>query len=256
MKTKKNKTRFNGLFFWSKKKKTETEKKEEFKQMISEVARISVDTPNIVVGSSIGETIGRLYDFYQNYNQTIERPYIDSGKEPTDERIPVTPLSVMNELETVPTPFTTENLDEKIATLKDKTKLTNQRYAVEQMEALIKCLENRRKYQEFYDFYSKFPNTTDLNIENLLVKYKLQMNFSDLFVPTFPNEAIEVMKEYTEVTKKVTGKSPVFYVIAEPTDFKKKAKKLDPILLAQSPFGFYWQILGAWDKEMLLLSEL
>lgn len=49
---------------------------------------------------------------------------------------------------------------------------------------------------------------------------------------------------------------PVFYVIAEESDFKEKDKKRDPILLAQSPFGVYYDILGAWDKEMLLLSEL
>ena len=70
------------------------------------------------------------------------------------------------------------------------------------------------------------------------------------------DEAVNVMKKYTEVTKKMSGESPVFYVIAEAKDFIKKQEKLDPILLVQSPFGFYWQILGAWDKEMLLLSEL
>jgi uncharacterized lipoprotein len=47
-----------------------------------------------------------------------------------------------------------------------------------------------------------------------------------------------------------------FYVIAEEKSFKSAAEKRDPILLVQSPFGFYWQILGAWDKEMILLSEL
>ena len=30
----------------------------------------------------------------------------------------------------------------------------------------------------------------------------------------------------------------------------------NPILLVQSPFGIYWQILGAWDKELVLLEEL
>ena len=39
-------------------------------------------------------------------------------------------------------------------------------------------------------------------------------------------------------------------------EIQEKYKQRDPILLVQSPFGFYWQILGAWDKEMLILSEL
>jgi hypothetical protein len=56
--------------------------------------------------------------------------------------------------------------------------------------------------------------------------------------------------------EELCGKKPVFYVIAEPDKFRKAYERRDPILLVQSPFGFYWQILGAWDKEMILLSEL
>ncbi len=93
-------------------------------------------------------------------------------------------------------------------------------------------------------------------ISTLLRKYKLCLKATDLFIPTFPADAIATMKAYKETTLKVCGEEPVFYVIAEESDFKKKEKKLDPILLVQSPFGFFWQILGAWDKEMLLLCEL
>ena len=39
-------------------------------------------------------------------------------------------------------------------------------------------------------------------------------------------------------------------------DFEKQYERRDPILLAQSPFGFYYHILGAWDTEMLYLPEL
>lgn len=101
-----------------------------------------------------------------------------------------------------------------------------------------------------------FPVTNDEKIDDLLSKYKLVMKKSDLFVPTFPKAAIDIMTEYSETVKKFTDEAPVFYVIAEQKDFEKKYKRLDPILLVQSQFGFYWQILGAWDKEMLLLSEL
>jgi hypothetical protein len=82
------------------------------------------------------------------------------------------------------------------------------------------------------------------------------MNTSDLFVPEFPDEAIMVMREYTDQLQALCNKKPVFYVIAEPDKFRKAYERRDPILLVQSPFGFYWQILGAWDKEMILLSEL
>jgi dipeptidase len=69
-------------------------------------------------------------------------------------------------------------------------------------------------------------------------------------------DAIKIMTEYTEKMEKLFDKKSVFYVLAEPQDFSDKDERLDPILLVQSPFGFYYQILGAWDKEMLLLSEL
>lgn len=251
-----------GLFFWRKTQKTKVEKAEEMLQLyLKYVPQLrKIMNEDHVMGSD-GEMIGKMYDFYKNYNNTIPQTRVDFDSSMTeekkkDERIAANPLSVMQELETVPTPFTVENLDEKIETLKDKTKLLNQRYAKEQIEGLCKRLQNRKKYRDEVEFYSGFPNTTDEKIDNLLEKYKLEIAISDLFIPTFPKEAIEIMKKYTEVTLKITGEAPVYYVIAEHKDFMKKYEKLDPILLAQSPFGFYWQILGAWDKEMLLLSEL
>jgi len=117
-------------------------------------------------------------------------------------------------------------------------------------------LGNRKKYLEHKEFFDNYQNTTDEKIKILLGKYDLVMKTSDIFIPEFPDEAIAIMKEYTEKMETICEKKPIFYVIAEPEDFKKADEKRDPILLVQSPFGFYWQILGAWDKEMLLLSEL
>lgn len=253
-----------GIFFGKKNQKNELKKAEEMLQLyvkyIPQLRKIMREEDQ---GSSDGEIIGQMYDFYKDVDALTENRFItgatfnsSGGIVDTDNRKEVTPLSVMNELETVPTPFTVENLDEKIATLKDKSKLINQRFAKAQIDGLIKRLENRKKYEDNFSFYNKFPNTTDSNIDKLLEKYKLVMDTSDKFVPSFPKDAIEIMKEYTAITKKISGEKPVYYVIAEKSDFEKKVKKLDPILLAQSPFGFYWQICGAWDKEMLLLSEL
>lgn len=202
-------------------------------------ANISFGTPMMVGDSNDGNTI-------EPENKSIKK----------DNRVQANPKDVLKELEQYPAPDMVVELEEKIATLKDKSLMTNQSYAAEQIKALIKRLENRRKYHEHEDFYKVFPNTNDEKIDNLLKKYKLVVKTIDIFVPTFPKEAIDVMKEYTRVTKAVCGEEPVYYVIAEESDFKEKFKKLDPILLVQSPFGFWWQVLGAWDKEMLLLCEL
>lgn len=184
----------------------------------------------------------------------------EAGTEPeeikTPAKIAIKPIDVLDQLETVPTPWTLSNLQDKIDVLNYKKDLIVQNYAKREVVALIERLENRKKWEGHKDFFNEFQNTTDEKIEQLLDKYDLVMQTSDLFVPEFPDDAIAVMKAYTEEMDKLCGKKPVFYVIAEPDKFRKVYEKRDPILLVQSPFGFYWQILGAWDKEMLLLSEL
>jgi hypothetical protein len=183
----------------------------------------------------------------------------DSGsveKETVSKKIAMKPIEILGELETIPTPWTMANLDDKIEVLKYKRDLITQKYSRREVEALIERLENRKKYDKFHAFFNSFQNTTDEKIDTLLDKYDVVMNTSDLFVPEFPDDAIAVMKQYTDNMMKLCKKKPVFYVIAEPDKFRKAYEKRDPILLVQSPFGFYWQILGAWDKEMMLLSEL
>lgn len=185
----------------------------------------------------------------------------DMGREePAEDKAPtkiaIKPIDVLDQLETIPTPWTLSNLQDKIDILKYKSELIVQHYAKREVDALIERLENRKKWEDHKAFFNEFQNTTDEKIDQLLDKYDLVMNTSDLFVPEFPDEAIAVMKAYTEEMQKVCGKKPVFYVIAEPDKFRKAYERRDPILLVQSPFGFYWQILGAWDKEMILLSEL
>lgn len=172
------------------------------------------------------------------------------------EKVIVTPRQVLSELETIPTPWSLEMLDGKISILKDKEKLIRQEYTKREILALIERLTNRKKYIENKEFFDQFQNTNDEKIDAFLLKHKFLMKTSDIFIPEFPNDAITTMNQYTEKVKEICGKEPIFYVIAEEDQFKKAYEKRDPILLAQSPFGFYWQILGAWDKEMLLLHEL
>jgi hypothetical protein len=211
-----------------------------------------------------------LFDFKNYQSQYTDSPmnsFISTGisiggddnpgsSQSPNKKIAVKPKDVLNELETIPTPWTLSNLDDKIEVLKYKADLITQHYSKREVQGLIERLENRKKWDKFKNFFQEFQNTTDEKIDGLLEKYDLVMKTSDLFIPEFPDDAIAVMKKYTNNMKKLCQKKPVFYVIAEPDKFKKAYEKRDPILLVQSPFGFYWQILGAWDKEMILLSEL
>lgn len=266
-----------------KKKDAEMKKPEEMLQLYLKYipqlrAIMSGENPNI--NASDGQIIGRMYDFYADYNGTTGGDFMSDtmpiaqanwGNDnlaangltvdeelinPKDPRKVAKPVDVVHELETVPTPFTLEGLDEKIALFKSKSKISVQRYAKAQIDGFLKRLENRKKYLDNIEFFGLFQNTTDDKIEVLLKNYKLDMQESELFIPTFPKEAIDIMEKYTDMCEKLFKEKPVFYVIAEEKDFKKKREKLDPILLVQSPFGFYWNLLGAWDAEMLLLGEL
>jgi hypothetical protein len=203
-----------------------------------------------------GVNVTNMNSFISMGGSNVESESESDPIAPTTTKIAVKPKDVLEELETIPTPWTLSNLDDKIEVLKYKAQLITQSYSKREVEALIERLENRKKWHKFRNFFNEFQNTTDEKIDILLEKYDLVMKTSDLFVPEFPDDAIAVMKKYTENMEKLCKKKPVFYVIAEPDKFKKAYERRDPILLVQSPFGFYWQILGAWDKEMILLSEL
>lgn len=177
-------------------------------------------------------------------------------EKPLQQKIMIKPIDALRELETVPTPFNCEMIDEKIEVMELKRKFIQNNYSRNDVDGLIERFKARKKYNEHFEFYSRFQNTTDEKIEKLLSKYQLVMKPSDLFIPEFPTEAIRIMAEYEEKTMLITGKKCIYYVIADEDKFRKAYERRDPILLVQSPFGFFWQILGAWDKEMLVLGEL
>lgn len=153
-------------------------------------------------------------------------------------------------------------IDEQIAAFTDKLALIKseeydmQRGVIEIGSILVR-FENRKKYPEYQNFYDEYPYTMTTKIEELMKNHEhLKIGQVAQFLADMPKEASDTMKEYSKTTEKMCGKLPVYYIIAEKKDFEKTVKRRDPILLAQSPFGHFWQILGAWDKEMLLVEEL
>ena len=179
-------------------------------------------------------------------------------------RVEVSPKSVVDELKRPPTMMSLDGLDGKLAILKMKKDLISQRYSAEHVTGMIQALEMRKKYDEkskvakrtYREFFSRYDTTDESKIEALTTKYELVAKDADLFIPEFPDEAIETMDLYTKVVQELTGKKPRFYVIAKAKDFRDAFNKRDPILYATSPFGMFYYILGAWEEEMLYLPEL
>jgi hypothetical protein len=101
------------------------------------------------------------------------------------------PIDVASELEKSPTNWTMRGLDEKIGVLQDKINLTKNPIAKREMELLVACIENRKKYNDeiesgkktFKEYYTNFDTTTQPFIDTLLEKYKLIIKDSDIFVP-------------------------------------------------------------------------
>lgn len=153
-------------------------------------------------------------------------------------------------------------IKEQLKSFKDKLDIVassnhDMANGVKEIGSIIIRLENRKKYPDYKSFFEKYPYTTTEKIEKLIKAHDyLKMGQVEQFIAEMPVDAVTEMKEYTKYTKKICGKKPLFYIIANQKDFKKTQKRRDPILLAQSPFCHNWQMLGAWDEEMMLLGEL
>ena len=70
-----------------------------------------------------------------------------------------------------------------------------------------------------------------------------------------PNEALDELEAYLDLYELYREDKPVFKLIIDDApdpvhDGRSQERKKDPILLASSPFGKWWHILGAWDKEV------
>jgi len=153
-------------------------------------------------------------------------------------------------------------VDKQISDFKDKLEIIkseeyDMRRGVDEISSVLIRLENRKKYASAKDFFEEFPYTMTSKINEVVAAHEyLKLGQVAQFIADMPKEATEIMKKYNENTPKICGKNAVFYIIADKKDFEKSEKRRDPILLVQSPFGHFWQILGAWDKELLILEEL
>lgn len=184
----------------------------------------------------------------------------------TTNAIPVKPMAVLGELGRMPRNWDLNGLDAKIALLEEKLDLLTQYYAKEQVSGLIQCLRNRKHYDTpikagnpmtHREFWARYDTTDQVRIDALLAKYPdLVFKDADIFVPEFPADAISAMTACRESCQALCGLTPRFYVIANKELFRDAYGKRDPILLVQSPFGFFYHILGAWDAEMLYLPDL
>lgn len=131
------------------------------------------------------------------------------------------------------------------------------RYGRLELSSIVLLLENRRSYSEFEEDFNDWPYTTSERISKVLNDHKnLDVKDARPMIPDLPKEACKQIERYDKAVYKLCERRSVYYLIYEKKQQSDVARRRDPILLAQSPFGFFWQILGAWDKEVVYLEEL
>ena len=191
---------------------------------------------------------------------TVENMHTDV--EPKDDREECLPINVISEMEEK-VEVSLEDIDKKLGELLRRShfylKTLGRKSAPPDLEHAILMLEARKKYPKLEHLLT-WRTTTQAKIDALLGKYKLEHRKVADFLPDFPFEAVREIDSYGTVFRKATKGliSPKIEldlsIIAPPALFVKKSK--DPILLAKSPFGDYFYILCAWDKEVKFVAEL
>jgi len=187
-------------------------------------------------------------------------------EESADKRLVKKPVEVVNEILAEVPNFNGSDLKKQIAVITKRIKvLTEQSVNKGELDNeyhALAFLKARQSYAKTGKLF-KWTTTNQTKVEELLKKYKLhivEMSQSGAGVKNIPQEAIDEIEKYAAAYAKVVKKGvPEFRLIVdEPTyqEMQKAMKKKDPILLALSPFGNWYYILGAWDKEVEYVDDL
>ena len=223
----------------------------------------SVTTINVPTLSIIDQSNNRPV-----LDADVELPQLEESVEAgaVPEGTLLTPVQVLHELRRVPNTFSLMDIEKKIVLYKSILECVRSdsgggiKNTLTDVQNRIRARVKYRDFQSVRQFFDQFQCTDDSAVADLLAKHThLRIGPADDFIPEMPDDALEVMVKYTKRCVQVSERKPIFYLIAEAKDFKQKKEmrqKRDPILLVQAPFGFYWQILGAWGPELRFLEEL
>ncbi len=171
-----------------------------------------------------------------------------------DKRIAKKPVEVFKEILSEEPKVNLNNLDQQIALVKRRMNFLIDELgmqASDEKEAL-KFLEARKELVKNKTLFG-WAVTTFSKIEELCKKYKVRLVDFQSFYKCVPMEAIDELEKFIDAYRKVSKDEPILKLII---DEGGKETKKDPILLASSPFGKWFFVLGAWDKEVEIVDDL
>ena len=178
-----------------------------------------------------------------------------SSKKEKDKRIAKKPIEIFEEIVSEKPKINLNNLDGQIKLVKERIKVLSQhlrRVNLDQEEQALGYLKARKRYERFGNKF-KWEITNKVLIDKLCKKYKVKLVDIHQYYRNIPKEGVDEIERFGEALEYINNCEPLFKLIID--DGGKETRK-DPILLAASPFGNWYYILGAWDKEVEIVDKL
>ena len=178
---------------------------------------------------------------------------VGGGTAVADTRVLKKPVEVVKELVSETPKMDMVDIGRQIKIVKRSIKILQEQYInpVDELEALT-YLEARKSFKRYGKMFNWSVTNQEL-VDKLCKDYKIQLVSFNNFYKTVPNEALDELEKFNDAWEYVSEEKPDFKLITDqggPEDVK------DPILLAKSPFGRWYYILGAWDKEVEIVDDL
>lgn len=173
-----------------------------------------------------------------------------------DVRIEKKPVEVVGEIVAEKPVIAIDKIAQQIKIVETRRRILQQYNgnSSDEVEAL-KYL-NARRYYKKYEHLFPWVITNDTLIEALIKKYKLQNVSFSSYSKSVPHEATDELEKFGKAWEKVVDDENHKPSIRLITDYQGPEHKKDPILIVSSPFGRWWYILGAWDKEVEIVDEI
>jgi hypothetical protein len=191
------------------------------------------------------------------WNENVQ---IEGKSTNADERIAAKPKDIVNEIlckdDEVKLDFS--NLKAKIKAVEKRRDFMRDDMGVQTSdeEQALGYLNARLTLTKQKNAKTLFPwhITTQDKIDALCKKFKVSAGHSlSSYKRCIPQEALDVMEQYLKACRVISKKEPTILLIV---DVGGQEQRKDPIVYATSPFGNYFYVLGAWDKEVEIIDEL
>jgi hypothetical protein len=179
-------------------------------------------------------------------------------KKPQDIRIEKKPVEVVSEIVSAEPVLRLNDIDKQIKIVESRLAVLKRFKGQTSDEVSALRYLNARRYYEKAKKKGMFPwaVTTDTLVSALVAKYKLQNVGFGGYSKSVPVEATEELEKFGKAWEYVVDDEQHTPELRLITDYQGPEHKKDPILLASSPFGRWWYVLGAWDKEVEIVDQI